>query len=91
MILARVNPEALTKYALPGDLEADLTDAFNFYDKEELGYVSIPHFKNILHNFGYHAKSMREQQDDLRRNDQDILKRTGVALPECKAFIGYRW
>ena len=72
-------------------MESDLTDAFRFYDKEELGYVSIPHFKNILHNFGFHSKQAKEQQEELRKNDNDIVKRTGVALPETKFFVGYRW
>ena len=90
--LARINDSSLlNKYTLPGDVEADLKDAFNFYDKEELGYISMPHFKNILHNFGYHAKQMKDQQEELRKNDPEINKRQGVAFPECQMFVGYRW
>ena len=89
--LAKINNDIMARFNLPGDMEADLAEAFNFYDKEELGYISMPHFKNILHNFGYHAKQMREQQEELKKNDNDILKRQGVGLPECKAFVAYRW
>ena len=56
-------------------MESDLTDAFRFYDKEDMGYVSMPHFKNILHNFGFTYKSAKEQQEELRKNDPEILKR----------------
>ena len=50
---------------LPGDLLSDLQEAFKFYDKEESGYISIPHFRNILHNFGFHRLSKREIDADL--------------------------
>ena len=40
--------------SLPGDVLYDLAESFNFYDKENSGYISIAHFRNILHNFGFH-------------------------------------
>ena len=72
-------------------MESDLTDAFRYYDKEGMDYVSMPHFKNILHNFGFQNKQAKEQQEELRKNDPEIVKRQGVCLPETKFFVGYRW
>ena len=90
--LCKLNePGKINSFPIPSDMESDLTDAFKFYDKEELGYVSMPHFKNILHNFGYHAKQAKEQQEELRKNDPEIAKRGGVGFNETKFFAGYRW
>ena len=84
-------PQRINSFPLPSDMESDLTDAFRFYDKEDMGYVSMPHFKNILHNFGFQNKQAKEQQEELRKNDPEIVKRQGVCLPETKFFVGYRW
>ena len=65
----------MNSFPIPSNMESDLTDAFRFYDKEELGYISIPHFKNILQNFGFFGKQAKEQQEELRKNDPEILKR----------------
>ena len=55
-----------------------MQDAFNFYDKESTGYISLNHFRNILHNFGFNKMSKKEIDDDLRKNDIDPTKRTQV-------------
>jgi Ca2+-binding EF-hand superfamily protein len=55
---------------------SDLQDAFKFYDKDETGYISIPHFRNILHNFGFNKMTKKEIDDELKRNDIDPNKRT---------------
>ena len=89
--LARVDGSLLQKFPLPGDVSSDLTDAFNFYDKEESGHISMLHFKNILKNFGFHAKTLQAEQEELRKNDPDILRRTGVDKDAVNVFIGYRW
>ena len=89
--MARVDLSNALKYPLPGDMSAELVEAFNHYDKEGMGWITMQHFHNILHNFGFHQLSKKEQDDELRRNDQDILKRQGVDLAACKVFIGYRW
>ncbi len=70
---------------------ADLQDAFSFYDKEESGYISMAHFRNILHNFGFHRMSKKEIDDELRRADSDFLKRQAVDFDTVKFVIGYRW
>uniref|UniRef100_A0A7S3U5H6 EF-hand domain-containing protein n=1 Tax=Strombidinopsis acuminata TaxID=141414 RepID=A0A7S3U5H6_9SPIT len=69
----------------------DLQDAFAFYDKEGCGYISMTHFRNILHNFGFHRLSKREIDDDLKRADSEMLKRTGVDFETTKYVIAYRW
>ena len=76
---------------LPGDMLNDLQEAFAFYDKEETGYISIPHFRNILHNFGFYRLSKREIDDEMRRQDIDFLRRNCVDLPFCRHMIAYRW
>jgi Ca2+-binding EF-hand superfamily protein len=64
------NPCRLEKTSnvnMPGDMLNDLTEAFAFYDKDDSGFISIAHFRNILHNFGFHRLSKRECDDEMRR------------------------
>ncbi len=67
-----------SSYPLPGEILSDLMDAFKFYDKDDTGYISITHFRNILHNFGFNKMSKKEIDDELRKNDIDPNKRTQV-------------
>ena len=73
--VARMDANKANLYALPGDVLADLQDAFNYYDKEETGYISISHFRNILHNFGFHKMAKRDIDEDLKRADSQILQK----------------
>ncbi len=41
--LARVDPARINTVNLPGDVLADLQDAFSFYDKENNGYITMTH------------------------------------------------
>ena len=67
-----------SSYPLPGEILSDLHDAFKFYDKEQTSQISITHFRNILHNFGFNKMSKKEIDDELRKNDIDPNKRTSV-------------
>ena len=75
---------------LPGDLLFDLQEAFNFYDKEESGFISINHFRNILHNFGFHRLGKREIDADLNKCDNEFSKRNCVDFQFCKHVVAYR-
>ena len=77
--------------SLPGDLLSDLQEAFNFYDREETGLISMPHFRNILHNFGFHRLGKREIDADLIKCDQEFMKRNCVDFNFCKHAVAYRW
>ena len=63
---------------MPSDMVNDLSEAFAFYDREETGIISIAHFKNILHNFGFSRLTLKEYNDDLKKLDPEFAKRTGV-------------
>ena len=78
---------------LPPDVMADLNDAFNFYDKEGAGIITIAHFRNILRNFGFHKLSKQKQDEELRKatGDIDFLRRTAVDYDTVKFVVGYRW
>ena len=76
---------------LPNDILADLQEAFGFYDKEDSGMISIPHFRNIIYNFGFHRLSKREQDADLAKCDSDFLKRNCVDFTFVKYVVAYRW
>ena len=89
--IAKVDPARINSYPLPGDMLADLQDAFNFYDKANDGYISMNHFRNILHNYGFHRLSKKEQDEELKKADSDFLKRTAVTFDVVKYVIGYRW
>ena len=71
----------LSKYPLPSDIMGDLQDAFFYYDPQETGFISMAHFRNILHNFGFHNKTKKEIDDEIRRADPDIAKRQFVDFP----------
>ena len=60
---------------LPVDVMSDLKDAFNYYDKNNTGTISLQQFKNILHNFGFHRATRKEMEDELRRHDIDLAKK----------------
>ena len=89
--LARVDPARINQINLPGDVLADLQDAFAFYDKENNGYISMTHFRNILHNFGFHRLSKQEIDEELKKHDSDFLKRQAVDFPTVKYACSYRW
>ena len=89
--VARIDQAKANQYQLPGDMLTDLQDAFAFYDKENIGYINMTHFRNILHNFGFHRLSKREIDDDLKRADPEMLKRSGVDFETTKYVIAYRW
>lgn len=78
-------------YPLPSEILADLQDAFKFYDKEDSGLISITHFRNILHNFGFHKMTKKEIDDELKKNDIDPNKRTSVDFDAVRLSIAYRW
>ena len=80
-----------TNATIPGDMLNDLTEAFTFYDKDETGYISIPHLRNILHNFGFYRLTKRDIDDELRRLDAEFLRRTCADMFFCKNAIAYRW
>ena len=88
---ARMDPSKAAQFPLPGDILADLQDAFNFYDKEETGYISIAHFRNILHNFGFHRMAKRDIDEDLKRADPQIFSKQSVDFEIVRFVVGYRW
>lgn len=69
VMAARVDANKANQFPLPGDILADLQDAFNFYDKEGSGLISMAHFRNILHNFGFHRMAKRDIDEDLKKAD----------------------
>ena len=91
MNAAKIDMTKANQFPVPGDILADLQDAFSFYDKEESGYITMAHFRNILHNFGFHRMTKKEIDDELRRADPEFLKRAAVDFDTVKFVIGYRW
>ena len=75
--LARLN-----NFPLPSDILGDLQDAFQYYDKEDKGQISMVYFRNILHNFGFHKMSKKEIDDELKKNEID---------PNKRQFIEFEW
>ena len=49
------------------------------------------HFRNILHNFGFHRLSKKEIDEELKRADSEFLKRQAVDQQTLKYVVGYRW
>ena len=63
---AKVDPGKINNHPLPSDMMADLTDAFEFYDKGNDGVISIAHLRNILHNFGFHSMQKKDIDEELK-------------------------
>lgn len=53
--------------------------------------ISITHFRNILHNFGFHKMTKKEIDDELKKNDIDPNKRSVVDFDSVRLSIAYRW
>ena len=74
---------------LPPDISEDLRDAY--LDKDSGGYIGTVHFKNILHNFGFHAMSKKEIDEELiKKHSIDLNKKKNFTFDEVKAVITYR-
>ena len=69
----------------------DLKMAFDHYDHEGTGLISIPHFRNILHNFGFHKMQKRDVDTEISHTDKEFMKRNCVDLAFAKHVIAYRW
>ncbi len=89
--ITKIDPTRMQQYPVPGDVIADLTDAFAFYDKENSGLITMVHFRNILQNFGFHNLSKKEIDDELKRADPEFLKKKFVDYDTVKLVIGYRY
>ena len=51
----------------------------------------MSHFRNILHNYGFHRLSKKESDEELKKADSDFLKRTAVDFDVVKYVVAYRW
>ena len=71
----RMDPSRHQAFFLPSEIISDLQDAFKYYDKEDSGVISVTHFRNILHNFGFHRMTKKEIDDVLKSNSIDPNKR----------------
>jgi len=76
---------------LPDAMLSDLTDAFNFYDKESKGEISMMNFRNILHNFGCMKNSKKEIDDELRACGVDPIRAVTVDFDAVKQVVNSRW
>jgi len=76
---------------LPGDTVSDLIDSFKFYDKNDEGFISVSHFRNILHNFGFSKMTKKEIDDELKRSDIDLNRRTQIDFDSVRVAVTYRW
>ena len=82
----------MSSVQIPPELLTDLQDAFSFYDKDDTGYISFAHFRNILQNFGFHKMSKKEIDDELKRGSQiDPIKTTQLDFNQVKSAITYRY
>ena len=88
----RVDAAKLNHYPLSSEILADLTDAFKYYDKEDTGVISTTHFRNILHNFGFHRMTKKEIDEELKgRHDIDPNKRTVFDFDCVRLAVAFRW
>ena len=85
--------KASASSSLPGDMLQDLTEAFAFYDNDEAGIVSIEHFNNILHNFGFHKSTKKDKDVEIQKaaNPEDFSTCTGVDFPFIRYLVARKW
>ena len=89
--LVTADRNKFAQYQLPGDIQADLQDAFCFYDKHNEGWISMSHFKTIMHNFGFRRLSQKEKEDFTDKIDPGFLKKSGIDYETVKYVIARRW
>ena len=90
--VAKVDASRAASSVLPGDMITDLTDAFDFYEKQQgVGVVSIDHFINILKNFGFHKMDKKSTDQELMKANSEFHKCTGVDFNFCKYVVSRRW
>ena len=77
-------------HMMSSDLVNDLQDAFDFYDNENKGLISITHFRNIMQNFGYHSIHIRDANEELKKVDAQFIQRNCVDLQFVKEAIAFR-
>ena len=84
-------PERQNIGNLPSEMAADLQECFNHYLVE--GEYTIPDylFKNILQNFGFHRMGPRDIEEELKKSDPEILKRTAMDFTFVKHVVTYHW
>ena len=70
-----------------------MTEAFSFYDRAEEGIISIDHFNNILHNFGFHKSSKKDKDAEVQKaaNPEDFSTCTGVDFPFVRYLVARKW
>ena len=51
----------------------------------------MTHFRNILHNFGFHKMSKKEIDEEVKKADPEFLKKQAVEFDFVKHVVGYRW
>ena len=67
---------------------SDLTDAFEYYEKtDNLGVISIEHFKNILTNFGFTKANKKEIDIEITKTYQEYSKATAVDFAFIKFVV----
>ena len=77
---------------LPQDIKSDLDHAFQFYEKNGEGYISVDHFHNILHNFGFHKATKKDRDNDIAKAcPEDFAKCTHVDYPFLKYLVAKKW
>lgn len=69
---------------------ADLTDAFDFYDRENSGFIKMSNARNILNNFGYWKVPKKDVDDELTKNGLDIHAES-MDFETLKTVVAYRW
>lgn len=90
--IATVSKEKAAVVNLPSDIAEDLREGFQYYEtKEEPGIITVAHYRNILHNFGYHRLGKREQDFDSTQADKNFPNCGFVDYEFCQYVIWYRW
>ena len=91
--VARIEQARVNAAILPGDMLSDLNDAFYFYEKNQgLGVISVEHFFNILHNFGFHKANKKEKDLAIAKAySGDFSKVTGVDFSFVRYVVAQRW
>ena len=76
---------------MSSDLVNDLQDAFDFYDSENKGFISVTLFRNLMLNFGYHSMGIREYNEEVRKLDPQFPQRNVVDLQFAKEVVAFRY
>ena len=84
-------PDTKSVGNLPAEMASDLEECFNHYLEPMESTIPENLFRNILQNFGFHKMGPRDIEEELRKSDNDYLKRNAMDFSFVRHVVTFHW